>query len=130
MRNSNFTKKLLFLVSILTIVAMAAIALVIPWSIQTRQIIFVILAPVAVALIITTFVVMYRATWKDFSELRYLICKFFIWMSILAIIMSVSMVFWDEGDAYQKINSAIALFAGAIISLIIPYCVTFFQKKS
>lgn len=130
MRNSNFTKKLLFLVSILTIVAMVAIALVIPWSIQTRQIIFVILAPVAIALIITTFVVIYRDTWKDFSELRYLICKFFIWMSILAIIMSVSMVFWDEGDAYQKINSAIALFAGAIISLIIPYCVTFFQKKS
>ena len=127
---SNFIKKLLFLVSILTIVFMAAIALVIPWSIQTRQIIFVILVLVAIALIITTFVVLYRTTWKDFSELRYLICKFFMWMSILAIIMSVSMVFWNEGDAYQRINSAIALFAGAVISLTIPYCLTFFQKKS
>ena len=129
MRNI-FIKKLLFLASILTIVAMAAIALVIPWDVKTRQIIFVILAPIAVALIITTFVVMYRSTWKSFSELRYLTCKFFIWMSILAIIMSISMVFWENGDAYQRVNSAIALFAGAIISLIIPYCVTFFQKKS
>ena len=130
MRNSIFIKKLLFLASILTIVAMAVITLVIPWNVQTRQIIFVILAPVAVALIITTFVVLYKTTWKTFSELRYLTCKFFICMSILAIIMSVAMVFWDEGDAYQRVNSVIALFAGAIISLVITYCLTFFQKKS
>lgn len=130
MRNSNFTKKLLFLVSILTIVAMVAIALVIPWSIQTRQIIFVILALVVIALIITTFVVLYRTTWKDFSELRYLICKFFIWMSILAIIMSVSLVFWEDGNAYERVHYSIALFAGAVISLIITYCVTFLKKKS
>ena len=121
----NRVTKMLFLATMAIVIIVMALALFIPGDIRTRQVFLVLLGGIAIVLMCIIFHRLYKSTWKNLSELKYVTCKFFICMSILAVISMLLITFAMNGDVYVRISSMVALSIGTIVSLAITYRLSF-----